>query len=147
MTSPKQTGAPGTITAGFWLVVVGMAFVVLTSLFLWVNRQVLIDTQVRANTNPEFTAQEIADLVPTVLLVALAVNVLLTALAVFFGNRVRQGSRRGRTSLFITLMIALFFQLFVDNLLGLVAVVVAVGGLAMLFFRQSTEYLTREQVL
>ncbi|MGZ3141996.1 hypothetical protein ACVDFE_08365 [Lentzea chajnantorensis] len=147
MTSPKRSGAPGTITAGFWLVVVGMAFVVLTSLFLWVNRQVLIDAQVKANTDQGLTAQEIADLVPTVLLVALGVNVLLAALAVFFGNRVRQGSRRSRTSLFITLMIALFFQLFVDNLLGLVVVVIALGGLALLFFRQSTDYLTREQAL
>ena len=43
------------------------------------------------------------------------------------------------------LMIALFFQLFVDNLLGLVVVVIALGGLALLFFRQSTDYLTREQ--
>ncbi len=145
MTSPKQPAAPGTITAGFWLVVVGMAFVVLTSVFLWVNRQVLIDAQVKAGLTPQLTADQIASAVSTVLLVAVGVNVLLAAVAVYLGNRVRQGVRRSRTGLFITLMIALFFQLVVDNLLGLVVVVIALGGLAMLFFRQSSEYLTREQ--
>jgi hypothetical protein len=147
VTSPKRPAVPGTITAGFWLVVVGMAFVVLTSVFLWVNRQVLIDAQVEAGLNPGLTPQEIASAVNTVLLVAVGVNVLLAAVAVFLGNRVRQGVRKSRTGLFITLMMALFFQLVVDNLLGLVVVVIALGGLAMLFFRQSSEYLTREQAL
>lgn len=148
MTSPKQqSGAPGTITAGFWLVVTGMAFVVLTSVYLWTNRQVLIDAQVKANLSPEFTPEEIARAVPIVLLAALAVNVLLAAVAIFLGHRVRQGVRRSRTGLFITLMIALFFQLMVDNLLGLVVVTIALGGLVMLFFRQSSEYLNREQEL
>ena len=147
MTSPKRPDAPGTITAGFWLVVVGMALVVLTSVYLWLNRQLLVDAQVKAGLNPEFTPEEIASAVNVVLLVAVGVNVLLTALAVFLGNRVRQGVRKSRTGLFITLMIALFFQLFVDNLLGLVVAVVALGGLAMLFLRQSSEYLDREQAL
>ncbi|KOV80907.1 hypothetical protein [Nocardia sp. NRRL S-836] len=147
MTSPKQPDAPGTITAGFWLVVVGMAFVVLTSVYLWVNRQVLVDAQVKAGLNPEFTPDQVASAVNVVLLVALGVNVLLAAIAVLLGNRVRQGVRKSRTGLFITLMIALFFQLVVDNLLGLVVVVIALGGLAMMFFRQSSEYLTREQAL
>ncbi len=43
MTSPKDSGAPGTITAGYWLVVTGMALVVLTVIYLFLNWQVLLE--------------------------------------------------------------------------------------------------------
>ncbi|MEU0877913.1 hypothetical protein ABZ345_04895 [Lentzea sp. NPDC005914] len=145
MTSPKESGTPGTITAGFWLVVAGMALVVLTPIYLYLNKQVLIDAQVQANTDPQFTPAEIQSAVTVIIVTTLAVNLLLTALAVFFAHRVRTGVRRSRTGLLITLLIALFFQLAVDNVLGLVPCLVAIAGLVLFYFRQSSDYLTESE--
>ena len=49
---------------------------------------------------------------------------------------------RAARGLSIVLLMGLFFQLAISNVLGLVALMVAVGGLALLFFKPSTEYLT-----
>lgn len=142
MTSPKESGAPGTITVGYWLVVTGMAFVVLTVLYLVLNREVLLELNVRANTDPNITRDQLRQSINVLLIVGTVVDVALAALAVFFGNKVRAGVRKGRTRLAIVLLVALFFQLAISNVLGLAALMVPAGGLALLYFRSSSEYLT-----
>ena len=146
MTSPKESGAPGTITAGYWLVVTGMALVVLTVVYLFLNWQVLLELNVDANTDPRITRDQLLLSLKVLLTVGTVVNVVLTGLAVYFGNKVRAGVRKGRTRLSIVLLVALFFQLAISNVLGLAVLTVAAGGLTLLFLRPSTEYLTREQL-
>jgi len=146
VTSPKESGAPGTITAGYWLVVTGMALVVLTVVYLFLNWQVLLELNVDANTDPRITRDQLLLSLKVLLTVGTVVNVVLTGLAVYFGNKVRAGVRKGRTRLSIVLLVALFFQLAISNVLGLAVLTVAAGGLTLLFLRPSTEYLTREQL-
>lgn len=145
MTSPKQSGTPGTITAGYWLVVVGLALTVLASIFLLANRQDVADALKARNTDQKLTPEMIETSATVTLSVALAVSVLLAVLAVWFAGKVKAGAKKSRTGLMIVVLINLFFQL-IANGYAVVAALVAVAGLVLLYFRQSSDYLTeREQ--
>ncbi|SEP83659.1 hypothetical protein SAMN05216188_101638 [Lentzea xinjiangensis] len=145
MTPPKGPGTPGTVTTGYWLVVAGAALGVLAALYVLLNKQPLVDAAVQGNRDQKITPDMIASTVNGLLIVSLVVTVVLAALAVWFAGKVRSGVRKSRTGLMITLLIGLFFQL-ITNTLGVVAALVAVAGLVLFYFRQSSDYLAeREQ--
>lgn len=146
MTSPKESGAPGTITAGYWLVVTGAVLGVLVAVFVLFNKQPLIDASVRVNKDPNITPEMIAATLNTVLIVSLVVTVVVAGLAIWLSGKVRAGLKKSRTGLMITLLINLFFQL-LTNTLGVVVALVAIAGLVLFYFRPSSDYLTsREQL-
>jgi hypothetical protein len=145
VTSPKESGTPGTITAGYWLVVTGAALSVLAALYVLLNKQQLIDAAVKVNKDSKVTPDMIASTVGGLVIVSLVVTIVLAGLGVWFAGKVRSGLKKSRTGLMITLLIDLFFQM-LTNTLGIVTVLVAVAGLVLFYFRQSTDYLTeREQ--
>ena len=146
MTSPKESGTPGTITAGYWIVVAGSALGVLAALYVLLNKQVLIDANVQVNKDTKITPEMIASTVNTIVIASLVVTVVLGALAVWFAGKVRGGLKKSRTGLMITLLIGLFFQL-LTNTLGVVTTLVAISGLVLFYFRQSTDYLTEREQL
>jgi hypothetical protein len=145
VTSPKESGTPGTINAGYWLVVAGSALAVLAALYVLLNKQALVDAAVQGNQDPKITPDMIASTVTVLLIVSLAVTAVLAGLATWLAGKVRAGIKKSRTGLMITLLIGLFFQM-ITNTFGVVAALVAVSGLVLFYFRQSTDYLTeREQ--
>jgi hypothetical protein len=146
VTSPKESGTPGTITAGYWLVVTGAALGVLAALYFLLNKQDLVDAAVQGNKDPKITPEVIASTVNGLLIVSLVVTVVLAGLAVWFAGKVRNGLRKSRTGLMITLLIDLFFQM-LTNTPGVVTALVAVAGLVLFYFRQSTDYLTEREQL
>ena len=146
MTSPKESGTPRTITAGYWLVVAGVALSVLASLYVLLNKQVLVEAAVRGNKDPKITPDMIASTVNTLVIVSLVVTLVLAGLAAWLAGKVRAGIKKSRTGLMITLLIGLFFQM-ITNTLGIVTVLIAVSGLVLFYFRQSTDYLTEREQL
>lgn len=146
MTSPKESGAPGTITAGYWLVVVGSALSVIAAIFLLMNRQAVIDAVKAQNRDPNITDEVIRSSATLGLIVTLVVTVVVGAVAVWFATKVRNGVRKSRTGLMVLLLLALFFQM-IANPYAIAPALVAIGGLVLLYFRPSTDYLNREQVL
>ncbi|MEV6244505.1 hypothetical protein [Lentzea sp. NPDC051838] len=145
MTSPKESGTPGTIIAGYWLVVTGVALSVLAALYVLLNKQQLIDAGIQGNKDPNITADVIASTVNGLVIVSLVVTVVLGGLGVWFAGKIKGGLKKSRTGLMIALLIDLFFQM-ITNKLGIVTVLVAITGLVLFFFRQSSDYLTeREQ--
>ena len=146
MTSPKESGTPRTITAGYWLVVAGVALSVLASLYVLLNKQVLVEAAVQGNKDPKVTPDMIASTVNTLVIVSLVVTLVLAGLAAWLAGKVRAGIKKSRTGLMITLLIGLFFQM-ITNTLGIVTVLIAVSGLVLFYFRQSTDYLTEREQL
>ncbi|HUQ58029.1 hypothetical protein [Lentzea sp.] len=146
MTSPKESGTPGTITAGYWLVIVGSALSVVAAVYVLSIRQLLIDANVKVNTDPARTVETITRDVDITWISALAGSLLLGGLAVWFSTRARAGSRKSRTPLMIAVLIGLFFQLTVSPL-GVVGALVAMVGLALFYLRASTDYLTERETL
>ena len=146
MTSPKESGTPRTITAGYWLVVAGVALSVLASLYVLLNKQVLVEATLQGNKDPKVTREMIASTVDTLVIVSLVVTLVLAGLSVWFAGKVKAGIRKSRTGLMITLLIGLFFQL-ITNTLGVVTVLVAISGLVLFYFRQSTDYLAEREQL
>ncbi|MFJ5993045.1 hypothetical protein [Lentzea sp. NPDC092896] len=146
MTSPKESGTPRTITAGYWLVVAGVALSVLASLYVLLNKQVLVEATLQGNKDPKVTREMIASTVDTLVIVSLVVTLVLAGLSVWFAGKVKAGIRKSRTGLMITLLIGLFFQL-ISNTLGVVTVLIAISGLVLFYFRQSTDYLTEREQL
>ncbi|GAA3638878.1 hypothetical protein C8D88_101207 [Lentzea atacamensis] len=146
MTSPKESGTPGTIVAGYWLVVAGVALSVLASIFLLANKQDVVDAVKSRNTDPKLTGEMIETSATVTLVVALAISVLLAALAVWFAGKVKAGTKKSRTGLMIVVLLNLFFQL-IANGYAVVAALVAMAGLVLLYFRQSTDYLTEREQL
>jgi hypothetical protein len=144
VTSPKKSGTPGTITAGYWLVVTGSALGVLAALYVLLNKQQLIDAAVQANKDPKITRDMIASTLNGLLIVSLVVTVVLAGLAVWLAGKVRDGVRKSRTGLMITLLIGLFFQMLTSTL-GIVTALVAVSGLVLFYFRQSADYLAEHE--
>ena len=144
MTSPKESGTPRTITAGYWLVVAGAALSVLAALYVLLNKQQLIDAAVKVNKDSKVTPDMIASTVGGVVIVSLVVTIVLAGLVVWFAGKVRSGLKKSRTGLMIALLIDLFFQM-LANTLGIVTVLVAIAGLVLFYFRQSTDYLTEHE--
>lgn len=146
MTSPKESGTPGTITAGYWLVVTGVALSVLASIFLLANKQAVVDAVKSRNTDPKLTPEMIEASATATLVIALVVTVVLAVLAVWFVGKVKAGKKKSRTGLMIALLLDLFFQL-IANGYAIIAVLVAISGLVLLYFRQSTDYLAEREQL
>ncbi|MFD4643031.1 hypothetical protein ACFWN2_37375 [Lentzea sp. NPDC058436] len=146
MTSPKESGTPLTIKLGYWLVAAGSALGVLAALFVLLNKQALIDAAVRANTDQKITPDMIASTMNGLVIVSLVVTVVLAGLAIWLAGKVRSGIRKSRTGLMITLLIGLFFQM-ITNTLGIVTALIAVSGLVLFYFRQSTDYLSEREQL
>ncbi|MFJ8960655.1 hypothetical protein ACIRG5_14835 [Lentzea sp. NPDC102401] len=146
MTSPNESGTPRTITAGYWLVVVGVALSVLAALYVLLNKEVLVEATLQGNKDPKVTREMIASTVNTLVIVSMVVTLVLAGLAVWFAGKVKAGIRKSRTGLMITLLIGLFFQL-ISNTLGVVTVLIAISGLVLFYFRQSTDYLTEREQL
>lgn len=146
MTSPKESGTPGTITAGYWLVVTGVALSVLASIFLLANKQAVVDAVKSRNTDPKLTPEMIEASATATLIIALVVTVVLAVLAVWFVGKVKAGKKKSRTGLMIALLLDLFFQL-IANGYAIIAVLVAISGLVLLYFRQSTDYLAEREQL
>ncbi|MCX2948039.1 hypothetical protein [Lentzea sp. NEAU-D7] len=146
MKSPKESGIPGTITAGYWLVVAGAVLWVLAAVFQFANKQVLID-QVRSTTTDEALTTEMIESTATAIVVAVLVgSVVLAGLAVWFAGKVKGGLKKSRTGLMITVLLNLFFQM-IGNGLAVVPALIAMSGLVLFYFRQSTEYLTQREQL
>jgi len=146
VTSPKESGTPGTINAGYWLVVAGSALGVLAALYVLLNKQALVDAAVQANKDPKITPEMIASTMNVLVTVSLVVTLVLAGLAAWLAGKVRAGIKKSRTGLMITLLIGLFFQM-VTNTLGIVTALIAVAGLVLFYFRQSTDYLTEREQL
>jgi len=146
VTSPKESGTPGTITAGYWLVVTGVALSVLASIFLLANKQAVVDAVKSRNTDPKLTPEMIEASATATLVIALVVTVVLAVLAVWFVGKVKAGRKKSRTGLMIALLLDLFFQL-IANGYAIIAVLVAISGLVLLYFRQSTDYLAEREQL
>lgn len=146
MTSPKESGTPGTITAGYWLVVAGAVLWVLAAVFQFANKQVLID-QVKSTTNDGQLTPEMIESTATAIVVAVLVgSVVLAGLAVWFAGKVKGGLKKSRTGLMITVLLNLFFQM-IGNGLAVAPALIAMSGLVLFYFRQSTEYLTQREQL
>jgi len=147
VTSPEESGTPGTprtITAGYWLVVAGAALGVLAALYVLLNKQQLVDAAVQGNKDPKITPDMIASTVHGLLVVSLVVTVVLAALGIWFAGKVKAGLRKSRTGLTIALLVGLFFQM-ITNTLGVVTALVAIAGLVLFYFRQSSDYLAEHE--
>ncbi|RDI29989.1 hypothetical protein [Lentzea flaviverrucosa] len=145
MTSPKESGTPGTITAGYWLVVAGAVLWVLAAVFQFANKQLLIDNVKATSTDAGLTPEMIESTATAIVVAVLVGSIVLAALAVWFAGKVKGGLKKSRTGLMITVLLTLFFQM-IGNGLAVVPVLIAMSGLVLFYFRQSTEYLVeREQ--
>ena len=146
MTSPKESGTPGTITAGYWLVVAGAVLWVLAAVFQFANKQVLIDQVKSTTTDGQLTPEMIESTATAIVVAVLVGSVVLAGLAVWFAGKVKGGLKKSRTGLMITLLIGLFFQM-LTNTLGVVTALVAIAGLVLFYFRQSSDFLTEREQL
>ncbi|WP_434452568.1 hypothetical protein [Lentzea sp. E54] len=142
----KESGPPGTITIGYWLVVAGSALGVLAALFVLLNKQALVDAALQGNKDPKITPDMVASTVNGLVIVSLVVTAVVAGLAVWLAGKVRGGLKKSRTGLMITLLIGLFFQM-ITNTLGIVTMLIAISGLVLFYFRQSTEYLAEREQL
>ncbi|MEV6712187.1 hypothetical protein AB0M48_09090 [Lentzea sp. NPDC051208] len=146
MTSPKESGTPGTITAGYWLVVAGAVLWVLAAVFQFANKQVLIDQVKSTTTDGKLTPEMIESTATAIVVAVLVGSVVLAGLAVWFAGKVKGGLKKSRTGLMITVLLNLFFQM-IGNGLAVVPALIAMSGLVLFYFRQSTEYLTQREQL
>lgn len=146
MTSPKESGTPGTITAGYWLVVAGAVLWVLAAVFQFANKQLLIDNVKATSTASGLTPEMIESTATAIVVAVLVGSIVLAALAVWFAGKVKGGLKKSRTGLMITVLLTLFFQM-IGNGLAVVPVLIAMSGLVLFYFRQSTEYLVEREQL
>ncbi|SDL59213.1 hypothetical protein SAMN04488074_1128 [Lentzea albidocapillata subsp. violacea] len=146
MTSPKESGTPGTITAGYWLVVAGAVLWVLAAVFQFANKQLLIDEVKSTTTDDKLTPEMIESTATAIVVAVLVGSVVLAGLAVWFAGKVRGGLKKSRTGLMITVLLNLFFQM-IGNGLAVTPALIAMSGLVLFYFRQSTEYLTQRERL
>ncbi len=100
----------------------------------------------KANTDPNITRDMLQLSLKVLLTVGTVVNIVLAGLACVSGTRSGRVCERA-APVVDRAAGGVVLPARISNVLGLVALMVAVGGLALLFFKPSTEYLTREPAL
>lgn len=146
MTSPKESGIPRTITAGYWLVVAGAVLWVLAGVYQLANKQALVDAAMSRITDSKVTREMVESSATVTFVAVLVASVVLAGLAVWFAGKVKAGTKKSRTGLMIAVLINLFFQM-VGNTFAITPALIAMAGLVLFYFRQSTDYLTEREQL
>lgn len=118
---------------------------VLAALYVLLNKQQLIDAGIRNNKDPKVTSDMVVSTVNGLVTISLVVTVVLAGLGVWFAGKVRGGLRRSRTGLMITLLIGVCFEM-ITNTLAIATMLVAVAGLVLFYFRQSSDYLAEREL-
>lgn len=106
-----EQATPTAVKVAFWLWVVAAVFTVAAYLSLFVLRQYYIDEQVKANTDPKATPEQIAGGATYFLLAMLIGAIVMGCLFVLFAYKAREGTRSARTVLAGLLIATVVFMI------------------------------------
>jgi hypothetical protein len=134
--------APLEVKVSFWLwITAGVVYVVGYVIFL-MNKQEIIDTLVKGNTDPKITRETISSSVTTLLWMLVIGAVVFAILFALFAYKAREGTRSARTILAVLVVLVVLFQFLLQlfSLVTLFGVLIAFFALALLFWPSVRDY-------
>ena len=136
-----EEAAPKTLKWAFYLFVASGVVWVFGSVAALIIKQSLIDEQVKRNTDPKISAEQISTAVNQVLWLALILSVAFAVFMALFGYKATEGTRRARTLVTIFGVIVVLFHLLLNGtLIGLLSAFLALAALALLYSPTARKY-------
>ncbi len=128
-----EEAAPTTLKWAFYLFVASGVVWVFGSVAALVIKQSLIDDQIKRNTDPKISPEQISSAVNQVLWLALILSVTFAVFMALFGYKATEGTRRARTLVTIFGTIVVLFHLLLNGtLIGLLSAFLGLAALALL---------------
>ena len=143
-----EEAAPTTLKWAFYLFVASGVVWVFGSVAALVIKQSLIDDQIKRNTDPKISPEQISSAVNQVLWLALILSVTFAVFMALFGYKATEGTRRARTLVTIFGTIVVLFHLLLNGtLIGLLSAFLGLAALALLYSPTARAYFPpRERV-
>lgn len=125
---------PAVVRWGFFVIIAAVAVGVLGAIYLLLNKDALVDSQLRLEGAEEITRAEAEQVVSNALWILIVINVIFGAFQTLFAYKAREGVRRARLLVtIVTVLVVVFHYLLVPTLFGQLAGLLGAIGVAMLF--------------
>jgi MFS family permease len=112
-----------------------------------IYKQDIINNEIKRNTDPKITADQIAGAVNQILWIVTVAAIAFTVFLALFGYKAREGARRARTLVTIFSVVLILFHLLLNGTqLGILSAMFALVGLALLWSPSSRKYFPPRQV-
>jgi dipeptide/tripeptide permease len=134
--------APTEVKVSFWLwITAGVVYVIGYVIFL-LNKQEIVDTIVKGNTDPKITPETINSSITTLLWMLVVGAVVFALLFALFAYKAREGTRSARSILAVLFVLVVLFQFLLQlfSLVTLFGVLIALFALALLFWPTVRDY-------
>jgi hypothetical protein len=139
--------APRTLRFSFYFFIAAGAIWLLSMVASLIYRQDIIDSEVKRNTDPKISPDQIATAVNQILWIVTIAALAFTIFLALFGYKATEGTRRARTLVTIfAVMLVLFHLLLNGTQLGILSAMFALVGLALLWAPSSRKYFPPRQV-
>lgn len=113
-----------------------------------IYKQDIINNEIKRNTNPKITPEQISGAVNQILWIVTIAALAFTIFLALFGYKATEGTRRARTLVTIfAVMLVLFHLLLNGTQLGILSAMFALVGLALLWSPSARRYFPPRQVL
>jgi hypothetical protein len=138
--APKFRG-PWLVNIAFWLLISGVAVLLLSQIYYLTVQDKVVDTAVSLNKNPKITADQLRQSVPIQLWVAFIAAVVFGLLIALFAYKAREGTRSARTVVTVLCVLtALFFFAIFSSLFAVFAILLFVIAVVMLYLPAVNPY-------
>jgi hypothetical protein len=138
---------PRTLRFSFYFFIAAGAIWLLSMVASLIDRQDIIDSEVKRNTDPKISPDQIATAVNQILWIVTIAALAFTVFLALFGYKATEGTRRARTLVTIfAVMLVLFHLLLNGTQLGILSAMFALVGLALLWTPSSRKYFPPRQV-
>lgn len=142
---PEDPQPPQLLRYAFYLYVLAGVIGLIGGIYMLINKQEIIDTIVRNNTDDRITNEQIASGTNTLLWLLMVVTLVFGVLFALFGYKVAEGVRRARMLLTIlTVIIVLFYYVLFATPFGLLSALIALVATVLLYLPASSRYFRRE---
>lgn len=125
---------PAVVRWGFYVIIVAVAVAIIGAIYLMLNKDTLVDNQLRLEGAEEITRAEAERVVSNALWTLIVINLIFGAFQALFAYKAREGQRRARMLVTIaTVLVVIFHYLLVPTLFGQLGGLLAAIGVALLY--------------
>jgi hypothetical protein len=138
---------PGTLRFSLYFFVAAGGIWLLSMVASLIYKQDIIDNEIKRNTNPKVTPDQIAGAVNQILWIVTVAALAFTVFLALFGYKAREGTRRARTLVTIFAAVLVLFHLLLNGTrFGILSAMFALAGLALLWSPSARRYFAPRQV-
>jgi NhaP-type Na+/H+ or K+/H+ antiporter len=135
--------APTIVRASFWTAIVGLSIIVIAAVLALAAKDTSIAIEI-GRPNKTLTDEQIRQAITTQVWLTVGFSLVLGLLAAYFVRKVLDGERKARTRFMIVSILLLLFLFFFGNIIALVGLVALMVALGLIFSGTATRFLNEQ---